>query len=101
MRAMPSPRPSVVARHDPRSSAVPDVGPQPRVDTGRRPSVSFAPPEPPTRGRGPPRGPGRPSIVAPVHERGGLLGAMPEYPVQISKVQAPPLRDETLERVRL
>ncbi len=26
---------------------------------------------------------------------------MPEYPVQISKVQAPPLRDETLERVRL
>ncbi|HSO30721.1 MAG TPA: AAA family ATPase, partial [Candidatus Sulfomarinibacteraceae bacterium] len=26
---------------------------------------------------------------------------MPEYPVQINKVQAPPLRDETLERVRL
>lgn len=26
---------------------------------------------------------------------------MPEYPVQISKVQAPPLHDETLERVRL
>jgi ATP/maltotriose-dependent transcriptional regulator MalT/DNA-binding SARP family transcriptional activator len=26
---------------------------------------------------------------------------MPEYPVQVSKVQAPPLRDETLERVRL
>src|SRR4051812_29243460 len=32
---------------------------------------------------------------------GGPLGAMPEFPVQISKVQAPPLRDETLARDRL
>jgi LuxR family maltose regulon positive regulatory protein len=32
---------------------------------------------------------------------GGPLGAMPEFPVQISKVQPPPLRDETLARDRL
>jgi LuxR family maltose regulon positive regulatory protein len=32
---------------------------------------------------------------------GGHLGAMPEYPVQVSKVQPPPLRDETLARDRL
>jgi LuxR family maltose regulon positive regulatory protein len=48
-----------------------------------------------------PVGPGRPAIVAPLHGSGGQLGSMSEYPVQVSKVQAPPLRDETLERVRL
>src|SRR5205085_7699374 len=32
---------------------------------------------------------------------GGPLGPMLEFPVQISKVQAPPLRDETLARDRL
>jgi LuxR family maltose regulon positive regulatory protein len=32
---------------------------------------------------------------------GGLPGAMPEFPIQISKVQPPPLRDQTLARDRL
>jgi LuxR family maltose regulon positive regulatory protein len=50
---------------------------------------------------GVPVGPGRPAIVAPIQGSGGPLGSMPEYPVQIGKVQAPPLRDETLERTRL
>ncbi len=50
---------------------------------------------------------GRPSVARP--EAGqpprasgaGLLGAASDYPIQISKVQAPPLRDETLARDRL
>jgi len=46
-------------------------------------------------------GPGRPAIVAPVRGPGGLLGQASDYPVQIEKVQAPPLRDETLARDRL
>jgi ATP/maltotriose-dependent transcriptional regulator MalT len=32
---------------------------------------------------------------------GGPFGVIPEFPVQVSKVQAPPLRDETLARHRL
>src|SRR6185503_1910065 len=44
---------------------------------------------------------GRPPTVVPsVVSTGGHLG-MAEYPVQISKVQAPPLREETLARDRL
>jgi LuxR family transcriptional regulator, maltose regulon positive regulatory protein len=44
---------------------------------------------------------GRPAIVAgSFATTGGHLG-MPEYPVQLSKVQAPPLREETLARDRL
>src|SRR3989337_2583964 len=44
---------------------------------------------------------GRPAIVAAsLASAGGHLG-MSEYPVQISKVQAPPLREETLARDRL
>lgn len=44
---------------------------------------------------------GRPAIVvASLASAGGHLG-MSEYPVQLSKVQAPPLREETLARDRL
>src|SRR5688572_27249184 len=44
---------------------------------------------------------GRPAIVAAsLASTGGHLG-MSEYPVQVSKVQAPPLREETLARDRL
>lgn len=75
--------------------------------------LSFAPPNSPshpTSSRGPNLadrrpgvavGPGRPPIVAPILGSRGLLGVMPEYPIQISKVQAPPLRDQTLARDRL
>ncbi len=98
-----------------------------RVDTPDDASLSFAPPdrpighgqevEPqgdrPARTLGPearsrrrrPRlivegGPPA-SVTASLASTGGPLGAMPDYPVQISKVQAPPLRDETLARDRL
>jgi len=83
------------------------------VDTADDPSLSFARPNPPSPStppddpdraqRRPPIGvgPGRPPIVAPILDSRGLLGAMPEYPIQISKVQAPPLRDQTLARERL
>jgi DNA-binding SARP family transcriptional activator len=83
------------------------------VDTGAGASLSFArpnPPSPPTSIDGSIRarrvtpvavGPGRPPIVAPILDSKGLLGTMPEYPIQISKVQAPPLRDQTLARERL
>ena len=44
---------------------------------------------------------GRPPVVtASLASTGGHLG-MSEYPVQVSKVQAPPLREETLARDRL
>jgi len=83
------------------------------VDTADDASLSFARPTPPSPStppddpdraqRRPPIGvgPGRPPIVAPILDSRGLLGAMPEYPIQISKVQAPPLRDQTLARERL
>src|SRR3954467_4850220 len=86
--------------------------PDPSVDTPAHASLSFAPPEPSPRSFQPDGsdrklrrapiavGPGRPAIVART-QPGGLLGAMPEFPVQLSKVQAPPLRDETLARERL
>jgi LuxR family transcriptional regulator, maltose regulon positive regulatory protein len=45
---------------------------------------------------------GRPAVAAAsLASTGGHLGVMPEYPVQVSKVQAPPLREETLARDRL
>src|SRR4051812_13240501 len=84
----------------------------PSVDTPSHASLSFAPPEPSPRSFQPDGsdrkvrrapiavGPGRPAIVT-RNQSGGLLGAMPEFPVQLSKVQAPPLRDETLARERL
>ncbi|HEY8238352.1 MAG TPA: AAA family ATPase, partial [Candidatus Limnocylindrales bacterium] len=95
------------------------------VDTPRDPSLSFAPldraiereprvdpdvePPKPDRASDPrsrrrrPRlivEPGRPAIVGSIASTGGHLG-LSEYPVQISKVQAPPLREETLARDRL
>lgn len=117
MPAMPSRQSVAVAAR--RSS--------PSVDTPREASLSFPPldrpvergrsAEPtvdtPARDRAPdarprrrrPRlvveGP-RPAVAASsLASTGGPLGAMPDYPVQISKVQAPPLRDETLARDRL
>ncbi|MBF8290814.1 MAG: hypothetical protein HW391_1782 [Chloroflexi bacterium] len=115
MRAMPSSRPAEVARRSPTdaSATAATRAPLRRIDTGLDASVSFAPPEPPTRARDPERpartgrrtripvGPGRPAIVAPTNGPGDALGQMTDYPVQISKVQAPPLREETLERPRL
>jgi LuxR family maltose regulon positive regulatory protein len=43
----------------------------------------------------------RGSVVAPSAIAAGHLGVMADYPIQVSKVQAPPLRDETLARERL
>jgi len=83
------------------------------VDTAIGRSLSFAPPEASIRStlpndpdHGPRRvpiavGPGRPAQVSPALPSGGLLGAMPEFPIQISKVQPPPLREQTLARDRL
>jgi ATP/maltotriose-dependent transcriptional regulator MalT/DNA-binding SARP family transcriptional activator len=79
------------------------------VDTRRRASLSFAPPEPtaptPASVATRPRaaiavGPGLPTAARAI-DSGGLLGAMSEYPIQIEKVQAPPLRDDILARDRL
>jgi LuxR family maltose regulon positive regulatory protein len=99
-----------------RSSVEEAAGPtsgQSSIDTPAGGSLSFAPPEPASRSRAaekisravkrPPIavGPGRPAIAAPSFASGGLLGTMPEYPIQISKVQPPPLRDQTLARDRL
>ena len=44
---------------------------------------------------------GRPAVTASLASTGVPLGLMPEFPVQVSKVQPPPLRDETLARDRL
>jgi len=86
---------------------------QQSVDTARRPSIEFAPTGQPN---GLPQpsgnrqvrrapiavGPGRPAVVVPaVPTEGGLLGAMPEFPIQLTKVQPPPLREQTLARDRL
>ncbi|NJD27553.1 MAG: hypothetical protein FIA92_04580 [Chloroflexi bacterium] len=71
------------------------------VDTLRAPSLSFAPPEPP-RSAHMTLVPTGSAPATPSHATtGGLLGGMSEYPVQITQVQAPPLRDETLARDRL
>jgi ATP/maltotriose-dependent transcriptional regulator MalT/DNA-binding SARP family transcriptional activator len=43
----------------------------------------------------------RPALASDSATPGGNLGDMPEYPVQIGKVQAPALREETLARDRL
>src|SRR5262245_35833819 len=83
------------------------------VDTAHEASIEFAPTGPPN---GSPKrdgdlevrrapiavGPGRPAVVVPaVPVEGGLLGAMPEFPIQLNKVQPPPLREDTLARDRL
>lgn len=82
---------------------------RPPVDTVRERSVSFAPPSP-----GPAAGIrlgvhqlpvsealGRPAIVAPTLVRGSERDEVNGYPIQLAKVQRPPLRDETLARERL
>src|SRR4051794_26452908 len=103
MPAMPN-RPSVVPVG---ATARPDL----RVDTPEAASLSFAPldrpveraqpasaPELPAPARVPEARSRRPPIVvAGFAAAGGHLG-LSEYPVQISKVQAPPLREETLAR---
>ena len=84
-----------------------DHGPRPLVDSRRRASVSFAPPDPGALG---PRrtlpvrgliavGPGRDAIAAErdLPEPRGPVS----YPIQPGKIQAPGLRDETLARMRL
>src|SRR5690349_6398422 len=107
MPDMPNRQP-VAARVDPRGAA--------RVDTPEAPSLSSAPldrpvervqPVPPRSDLpAPARAPDArsrrrpPIVVASLASVGGQLG-MSEYPVQISKVQAPPLREETLARERL
>lgn len=83
------------------------------VDATHEASLEFAPTGPPnlsTSRRVEPGvrrasiavGPGRPAIVVPaVPLEGGLPGAMPEFPIQLNKVQSPPLREQTLARDRL
>jgi ATP/maltotriose-dependent transcriptional regulator MalT/DNA-binding SARP family transcriptional activator len=80
---------------------------RPSVDTQRRGFVSFAPPVAPMAAEGPalrqrvPVGPGRSAIEAPALVSRGQHAEVSGYPVQPSKVQRPPLRDETLARDRL
>jgi ATP/maltotriose-dependent transcriptional regulator MalT/DNA-binding SARP family transcriptional activator len=82
-----------------------------RVDSRPSASVSFPAPESPVKPRLTAKpnarvqqaiGPGRTALVAPEDAAGGgpTVG-MTSIPVQPSKVQAPPLRDETLPRERL
>lgn len=89
-----------MAMSDPRTS----------VDTPARGSVSFAPPHPPAPGPMPgyhgERAPvavraGRPEGAAPIEIPQSGLDDVKQFPVQIAKVQRPPLRDETLRRDRL
>lgn len=113
MPAMPNrPTATAPARGD-RST---DARVQARVDTPEAPSVSFAPLDRPVERVQPvsarpdlPAPVGAPDaqarrrppiVVAGLASAGGQLG-LSEYPVQISKVQAPPLREETLARDRL
>src|SRR5262245_34615116 len=90
---------------------------QPILDAAPEASLEFAPTGPPNRSTSPRvvgvrrapiavgpghLGPGRPAIVVPaVPMEGGLPGAMPEFPIQLNKVQPPPLREQTLARDRL
>jgi DNA-binding SARP family transcriptional activator len=100
-------RPRIDAPDDASLSVAPPdplVGHERKVDPDVGPSERIRAPEPRTRRRRPRlivEG-GRPaSVPASLASAGGPLGAMPDYPVQVSKVQAPPLRDETLARDRL
>ncbi len=69
--------------------------------------TDLPPPERPSDARSRRRRPrivveaGPSATAASLASTGGHLGAMPEYPVQVSKVQPPPLREETLARDRL
>jgi DNA-binding SARP family transcriptional activator len=90
-----------------------DAADQAFVDAQPERSLSFAAPKSLIRSSQPSEvdreirrapiavGPGRAAIVVSAVQGGGLLGAMSEFPVQLSKVQAPPLREETLARDRL
>jgi DNA-binding SARP family transcriptional activator/tetratricopeptide (TPR) repeat protein len=90
-----------------------DAAEQAFVDAEHERSLSFAAPKSLIRSSSPTEidreirrapiavGPGRAAIVVSAVQGGGLLGGMSEFPVQLSKVQAPPLRDETLARERL
>src|SRR5258705_2747481 len=79
---------------------------EPRVETGRHRSASFAPPGPhppghPVGDRPPvPVGPGG-SVPAPRPGSRAHPNEVGRYPIELAKVQRPALRDETLERPRL
>src|SRR3970040_2336229 len=77
------------------------------VDTARRRSVSFAPPDTPARDARltparplVPVGPGRTAFVAPPLDTRAQV-RLTGFPAQAPKVQPPPVRDETLRRDRL
>jgi DNA-binding SARP family transcriptional activator len=75
----------------------PVESPPPERRTVRRGGSSAAPRRAPIA-----VGPRIPAVVVPAVPRGGgLLGAMPEFPIQVNKVQPPPLREQTLARDRL
>ena len=80
------------------------------VDSRQSASVSFPKPGSPVPEHAavPPHervqqsfGPGRAALAAPARIAGGPSIGMTTIPVQPSKIQAPPLRDETLSRERL
>src|SRR6266540_3044834 len=79
------------------------------VDIGLERSVSFAPPAPLLAADSgfnhahldTSAGPRRSAFGAPSLVRRGELEAVHQYPIQSSKVQRPPLHDETLARERL
>src|SRR5215203_1625143 len=84
---------------------MPDMpGPDSSVDTPFAESLSFAPPEStrpvPAAGEWPPIlvTPGRGGAA---FGNGASVERMTGYPIQLAKVQRPPLRDETLARDRL
>ncbi len=92
MRAMPRPNPFAL------------------IDTQRDRSVSFAPPDPTATAslpgsagrRGPVAvGPGRAGFGGSEIVGGGARDGVSGYPIQLGKVQRPPLREETLARHRL
>jgi DNA-binding SARP family transcriptional activator len=76
------------------------------VDTAREPSITFGrtgtvPSPRPVREPVPiPVGPGRPTVSMPSRSA-HLSDEASGYPIQLAKVQRPPLRDETLARPRL
>src|SRR4051812_12849638 len=72
---------------EPRSDLIPPERASDARPTRRRPRIVVEAGRPPT-------------VASSFASAGGHLG-MSEYPVQISKVQAPPLREETLARDRL
>src|SRR5437899_2940589 len=79
-----------------------------RVDTRQTASVSFVSPgipasaagQPMTGQRVPAAGPGRPTIAPPTHVPRNESDVN-AFPIHVSKVQRPALRDETLARDRL